>query len=348
MYKIIAKLMKSGFSLEKALRIARKSTPSSLLKSKMRKTTLKDLTSDKSWNRYKNNLLDDLNAEIKYRKQNIKNLASDLGGGSDRRRSMQMLIWQQKNRIEQFQKRKRALLSKSAKQKYIDVVEAQVNNTPITFKSKVHSNAAGSYTSTSPSSINKDLKGVGFNDPTDFAVTQPTDALATRIHAMKRKGKNIDFSRSKRADIHGDIDIKIKGNPFKMISTGVHELKHSAQNALPGYRKAASHRIRKDFFSKSKYSNNGGPGQQQYTDYIAMPEEISARLTQYRVLSKSARNKLDKLPNYKLFGNNNVPQFYKDLRDVMGSGKKVKKASQEVWAAAPIGGILGLATEDKV
>ena len=103
------------------------------------------------------------------------------------------------------------------------------------------------------------------------------------------------------------------------------------QNALTGYRQAAKGAIKRGYNDTSTYGK-----------YIAEPDEISARLTQYRILPKRAKEALDRLRDSDL---EKAPTFYQDLRHVIGSGKAVKKASETVWAVAPIGGMLGSGLE---
>ena len=272
---LLSKLIKAGFTKKKAMEFLNKiqEGPKRFIKHRARKKALKDLSGEKAFNRYRNNILEDLDLEL----EKLQEQWDTVGQFGPNEVKVYL-----KNKIMQLKKQRRKLFSKNAYHDYQSMVNAQVKETPIGFK---NSSDMGYYVPQKGSKINKNLKGVGHNKPGDFEISQPTDMLLARAKKLSRfnpKSKPEKLPVDLRKGVHGEINL----NPYAhakrnsligsdgMVSTGVHELKHAAQSALPGYRGAAHRGVRKGYDYDAS----------DYAEYIARPDEVRARLSQSRIL----------------------------------------------------------------
>ena len=333
---LLSKLIKAGFTKKKAMEFLNKiqEGPKRFIKHRARKKALKDLSGEKAFNRYRNNILEDLDLEL----EKLQEQWDTVGQFGPNEVKVYL-----KNKIMQLKKQRRKLFSKDAYHDYQSMVNTQVKETPINFG---YSDDMGHYIPQKGSRINKDLKGVGHNKPKDFEMVQPTDMLLARAKKLGRHRPNSKSEKlpvNLRKGVHGTINL----NPYAhakrnsliggdgLVSTGVHELKHAVQSALPGYRAAAHRAVKKGYDYDAS----------DYAEYIARPEEVSARLSQYRILPRWKRYLLDTMPDSRL--KNNAPSWYRDLRSVIGDGDKIKEQADKVWAAAPLTGMLGALSGDE-
>ena len=144
----------------------------------------------------------------------------------------------------------------------------------------------------------------------------------------------------------------LKRNYNKVLRTGVHEVKHAAQQRmmyggkpigvagktpsyLPGTHKVTEKLVNKNLVKKPLWMDK------DHYDYLKSTDEVSARFEEIRHL-RSKGGPFSELA-VKRSG------AFKELKEIFGSAKKVFDLEKQIWGVAPfgVGGLLGNLTEEK-
>lgn len=125
----------------------------------------------------------------------------------------------------------------------------------------------------------------------------------------------------------GEINISPRTAMNSSSTTPVHEMKHSVQDALRGYRYSTKKSIPVNqkgnpiALAEAKFQDAllGGQEATSRAKYLLKPHEISARLTELRTNPSKTSG------------------AYQDLKQIFGSDKKVQWAKDNLWAISPAG-----------
>ena len=261
----------------------------------------KDLLSDKSFERYKNNFkyqLDEMNKKLDMEKIGLEGL---IGKGHFKKDFIAENLSGIGKRRKEIREALNSLDKDDFRMMYNKIVEDRISKTPFKYSSNLPSGTQGQYTG-------------GF----------PLDEVM-----LKTKPFQYNPSSPLQQNIYKGF-IEIDPNVVKrMGTTGAHELKHSVQSALKGYIKKAEdildwpgiHQRTKDkveYFRKIGMTQDDLQGFKDHISYISNPQELSARLTEFRLNPKRKDT------------------LYKELKHLFGSDRKIKEAADTVWAGAPI------------
>ena len=262
----------------------------------------KDLLSDKSFGRYKSNFkyqLDEMNKALDSEKMGLESVAGKGFFTDD-------LLTKKMSEIGKKRKEIRETLDSLDKDDfrmmYNKIVEDKISKTPFRYPSNLPPNTGGQYVGNFP--LNETL-----------LKTKPFQYNPRSPEQQKQIYK-------------GFIDIdpsKVK----KMGTTGAHELKHSVQSALKGYIKKAEDildwpSIQQRTRDKLEWGRQIGMTQDKlqeikdHVKYISNPQELSARLTEFRLNPKRK------------------DMVYRELKHLFGSDRKIKEAADTVWAGIPV------------
>jgi len=262
----------------------------------------KDLLSDKSFGRYKSNFkyqLDEMNKTLDTEKIELGKLR---GSGHFSDDFLAKKLSEIGKKRKEIREALNSLDEDGFRIMYDKIIQDKISKTPIRYDTNLSKTLSGQYTGKFP--LNK--------------ISQKRKAFQYNPRNLEQKKIYEGF-----AEVNPDV---VK----KWGTTGVHELKHSIQSALKGYIKKAEDILDWDAINKRtkatmKKARIMGKSKDfvkrigSHVKYISKPQELSARLSEYRLN-----------PHRK-------DMVYRELKHLFGSDKKIKEAADTVWAGAPAG-----------